>query len=158
MFNNSQVLYRNIGSTRVYIRGDLSVWTPKLCFFEIWRNLFKLKLRFSPTSIFTIKVNLTGFNSKAIAYIDPIIFCDENTNCVFQYDSWFVRYSSWIIIYVAKNMKIPEKNFYTKYELFPKIGLPWANAGTVFMRSHVCIIVKKKKRNWLYSFGVESEI
>ena len=144
MFNNSQVLYRNIGSTRVYIRGDLSVWTPKLCFFEIWTNLFKLKLRFSPTSIFTIKVNLTGFNSKAIAYIDPIIFCDENTNCVFQYDSWFVSILFLDYYLCCEEYENTGKNFYTKYELFPKIGLPWANAGTVFMRSHVCIIVKKK--------------
>ena len=33
MFNNSPALYRNICSTYVQILGDLSLWTPKLCFY-----------------------------------------------------------------------------------------------------------------------------
>ena len=50
---------------------------------------------------------MTGFNSKAIAYIDPI-YCDENT--VFTSSQfWVFRNSSWIISYVAKTMKTLKK-------------------------------------------------
>ena len=43
MFNNSPGLYRNICSTCVQILGDLSVWTPKLCFSEVRKHVVKLK-------------------------------------------------------------------------------------------------------------------
>ena len=55
--NNSQVLYRNICSTYAQILGDLSVWTPKLCFSEFRKHVVKHKSFNSPTSFFTIKVN-----------------------------------------------------------------------------------------------------
>ena len=57
MFNNSPVLYINICSTCVQILGDLSVWTPKLCFCEVRKHVNKLKSLNSPTSFSTIKVN-----------------------------------------------------------------------------------------------------
>ena len=43
MFNNRPALYRNICSTCVQILGDLSVWTPKLCFSEVRKHVVKPK-------------------------------------------------------------------------------------------------------------------
>ena len=57
MFNNSPALYRNFCSRYVHILGDLSVWTPKLCFSEVRKHVVQLKSLYSPTSFFTIKVN-----------------------------------------------------------------------------------------------------
>ena len=64
MFNNSPVLYINICSTRVQILGDLSVWTPKLCFCEFRKHVNKLKSLNSPTSFSTIKVNFDKIQFK----------------------------------------------------------------------------------------------
>ena len=57
MFNNSPALYKNICSTCIQLLGDLSVWTPKLCFSEDRKHVVKLKSYNSPASFFTIKVN-----------------------------------------------------------------------------------------------------
>ena len=57
MFNNSPAFYNNICSTYVQILGDLSVWTPKLCFSEVRKHVVKLKSWNSPALFFTIKVN-----------------------------------------------------------------------------------------------------
>ena len=57
MLNKSPALYRNICSARVQILGDVSVWSPKLCFSEVRKHVVKFKSLFSPTSFFTIKVN-----------------------------------------------------------------------------------------------------
>ena len=57
MFNNSPALYRNVCSTCVQSLGDLSLWTPKLCFSEVRKHVIKLKLENYPSSFFTIKVN-----------------------------------------------------------------------------------------------------
>ena len=57
MLNNSPALYRNICSTCVQILGDVSVWTPKICFSEVGKHVLEFKSLFSPTSFLTIKVN-----------------------------------------------------------------------------------------------------
>ena len=43
IFNNSPALYKNICSTCVQIFGELSVWTPKLCFSEVRKYVVKVK-------------------------------------------------------------------------------------------------------------------
>ena len=64
MFNNSPVLNINICSTRVQILGDLSVWTPKLCFCEVRKHVNKLKSLNTPTSFSTIKFNFDKIQFK----------------------------------------------------------------------------------------------
>ena len=144
--NNSQVLYRNICSTYVQILGDLSVWTPKLCFSEFRKHVVKHKSFNSPTSFFTIKVNF-----------DKIQFEDY---CIYRSIFLLLKYtlftskrfpgSSILLLddYLChEKMKTLEKMiFYIKYETFPKMRLQLANVDTVLGRSHVCIIIKKK--NW----------
>ena len=55
--NNSPALYRHICSTCVQILGDLSVWTPKLCFSEVRKHIAKFRSKNSPASFFTRRVN-----------------------------------------------------------------------------------------------------
>ena len=74
MFNNSPVLYINICSTRVQILGDLSVWTPKLCFCEVRKHVNKLKSLNSPTSFSTIKVNFDKIQFKDYCIYRPNSF------------------------------------------------------------------------------------
>ena len=57
MFNNSPALYIHICPTCAHILGDLSMWTPKLCFSEVRKHVAKLKSLYFPASFFTIKVN-----------------------------------------------------------------------------------------------------
>ena len=131
MFNNRPALYRNICSTCVL--GDLSMWTPKLCFSEVRKHVVKLKSLYSPTSFFTIKVNF-----------DKIQFEDY---CIYRPNSFLwlkyilftsKRFLDFSILYLDNYLCYEEtentgKNiFYTKYEIFPKIRLQLANADTVF--------------------------
>ena len=74
MFNNSPALYRNICSTCVQILGDLSVWTPKLCFSEVRKHVVQLKSLYSPTSFFTIKVNLDKIKYEGYCIYRPNFF------------------------------------------------------------------------------------
>ena len=159
IFNNSPALYRFICSTCVQILGDLSVWTPKLCFSEVRKHIVKFKSWNSPASFFTIRVNFDKIQCEDYCIYRPNSFLSLNTYCLLKNNSRAFRYSTSMIIYVTKKMKTPEKNiFYAKYEIFPKIKLQLANADTVLGRRHVCIIIKKNNWNRKYSFGVESRI
>ena len=67
-------VYINICSTRVQILGDLSVWTPKLCFCEVRKHVNKLKSLNSPTSFSTIKVNFDKIQFKDYCIYRPNSF------------------------------------------------------------------------------------
>ena len=94
MFNNSPALHRNICSTCVQILGDLSVWSPKLCFSEVRKHVVQLKSLYSPTSFFTIKVNFDKIQLKG--------YCIYGTNSFLWWKYilfilngfWGFRYSS----------------------------------------------------------------
>ena len=74
MFNNSPALYRNICSTCVHILGDLSVWTPKLCFSEVRKHVVNLKSLFSPTSFLTAKANFDKIQFEGYCIYRPNSF------------------------------------------------------------------------------------
>ena len=77
IFNNSPALYRAICSTRVQILGDLSVWTPKLCFSEVRKHIVKFKSKNSPASFFTIRVNFDKIQFEDYCIYRPIFFVSK---------------------------------------------------------------------------------
>ena len=84
--------------------------------------VFELKLRFSPPSFLVIRSNFREFSSKAIGYIDPIIFCYENTNSLrIKVPVFFFMLLLDNYIYITNEIKTPEKDiFYTNMKNFQK--------------------------------------
>ena len=147
MFNNNPALYRNICSTCVQILGDLSVWTPKLCFSEVRKHVVRLKSLYSITLFLTMKVNFDKIQIQGYCIYRP------NSFSWWQYILLTSRLHLDFSIPHLDNYLCYEENentgkviFNTKYEIFPKTMLQLANADTVLRRSHVGIIIKKN--NW----------
>ena len=74
MFNNSPALYKNSCSTCVQIWGDLSMWTPKLCFSEVRKHLIQIKSLYYPNSFFTIKVKFDKIQFEGYCIYRPSPF------------------------------------------------------------------------------------
>ena len=138
---------------------DIFLWTSELCFSEVWRYVVKLKLWFSPNTILTATVNCEMLQFKVIPYIDFfvmkwILFISKRSGFSrLLLDDYFrVSYeeneSTRQKRYLIQNMKY----------FWKEIRLPLKNTRIGFERNDVCIVVKKKNWNRLYSFGVEYKI
>ena len=145
VFNNSPALYGNICSTCVQILGELSVWTPKLCFSEVRKHVVKLKSLYSPTSFLTIKVNFDKIQFEDYCIYRPFFVIKIHIVYFKTVPGLFDTPLRWLSM-LRRNENTGKNVFYTKCEIFPKIRLQLANADTILGRRHVFIIIEK--RNW----------